>query len=93
MNRSVSEVIKKAPLPPTDISIVNPALLEKVDFLTGGFPAKYGDKMSSVFDMSLKDGNRELYNQDRRVSSDCVSPQTTDHAFGGSACRPLRVAQ
>ncbi|HAP36512.1 MAG TPA: TonB-dependent receptor, partial [Bacteroidetes bacterium] len=46
------------------ISIVNPALLEKVDFLTGGFPAKYGDKMSSVFDMKLQDGNKELYNSD-----------------------------
>lgn len=46
------------------ISIVNPALLEKVDFLTGGFPAKYGDKMSSVFDMKLADGNKELYNSD-----------------------------
>lgn len=46
------------------ISIINPALLEKVDFLTGGFPAKYGDKISSVFEMSLKDGNRELYNSD-----------------------------
>lgn len=46
------------------ISIVNPALLEKVDFLTGGFPAKYGDKMSSVFDMTLQDGNREVYNTD-----------------------------
>ncbi len=46
------------------ISIVNPALLEKVDFLTGGFPAQYGDKMSSVFDMKLQDGNKELYNTD-----------------------------
>jgi len=46
------------------ISIVNPALLEKVDFLTGGFPAKYGDKMSSVFDMTLQNGNKELYNMD-----------------------------
>jgi hypothetical protein len=46
------------------ISVVNPALLEKVDFLTGGFPAKYGDKMSSVFDMTLQDGNKELYNTD-----------------------------
>jgi len=46
------------------ISIVNPALLEKVDFLTGGFPAKYGDKMSSVFDMTLQNGNKELYNTD-----------------------------
>ncbi|MFA6456089.1 MAG: TonB-dependent receptor, partial [Bacteroidota bacterium] len=46
------------------ISIVNPALLEKVDFLTGGFPARYGDKMSSVFDMKLQDGNKELFNTD-----------------------------
>ena len=46
------------------ISIVNPSLLRSVDFLTGGFPALYGDKMSSVFDMTLVDGNRELYNFD-----------------------------
>ncbi|MEW5799214.1 MAG: TonB-dependent receptor [Bacteroidota bacterium] len=46
------------------ISIVNPALLEKVDFLTGGFPAKYGDKVSSVFEMTLQEGNKELYNSD-----------------------------
>ena len=46
------------------ISIINPALLEKVDFLTGGFPAKYGDKMSSVFEMTLQEGNKELYNSD-----------------------------
>ena len=50
------------------ISIVNPALLEKVDFLTGGFPAKYGDKMSSVFDMKLQDGNKEMYNSDVNLS-------------------------
>ena len=46
------------------ISIVNPALLQKVDFLTGGFPVRYGDKMSSVFDMSLRDGNKEVFNTD-----------------------------
>jgi len=46
------------------ISIVNPSLLRSVDFLTGGFPAVYGDKMSSVFDMTLVDGNRELTNYD-----------------------------
>ncbi len=46
------------------ISIVNPALLQKVDFLTGGFPARYGDKMSSVFDMTLRDGNKEVFNTD-----------------------------
>ena len=46
------------------ISIVNPSLLKSVDFMTGGFPAVYGDKMSSVFEMSLLDGNKELHNVD-----------------------------
>jgi outer membrane receptor for ferrienterochelin and colicin len=46
------------------ISIINPSLLKQVDFITGGFPAKYGDKMSSVFEMSMKDGNREMMNSD-----------------------------
>jgi outer membrane receptor protein involved in Fe transport len=46
------------------ISIINPSLLRSVDFLTGGFPAMYGDKMSSVFEMSLVDGNKELTNVD-----------------------------
>lgn len=50
------------------ISIVNPALIQKVDFLTGGFPAKYGDKMSSVFDMTLKEGNKETMNTDANLN-------------------------
>lgn len=50
------------------ISIVNPALLQKVDFLTGGFPSRYGDKMSSVFDMSLREGNKEIWNTDANLN-------------------------
>ena len=50
------------------ISIVNPALLQKVDFLTGGFSARYGDKMSSVFDMTLRDGNKEVFNTDANLN-------------------------
>lgn len=50
------------------ISIINPSLLRGVDFMTGGFPAKYGDKMSSVFEMSLVDGNKELYNIDMNAN-------------------------
>ncbi|MFA6596439.1 MAG: TonB-dependent receptor [Ignavibacteriaceae bacterium] len=46
------------------VSIINPSLLKGVDFMTGGFPAKYGDKMSSVFEMSLVDGNKETFNTD-----------------------------
>ena len=50
------------------ISIINPSLLKEVDFMTGGFPAKYGDKMSSVFEMKMKDGNKELMNTDLNVN-------------------------
>ena len=50
------------------ISIINPSLLRGVDFMTGGFPSKYGDKMSSVFEMSLVDGNKEVYNVDANAN-------------------------
>jgi hypothetical protein len=50
------------------ISIVNPDLLQSVDFITGGFPVKYGDKQSSVFDMKLKEGNRTNFNTDMNAN-------------------------
>lgn len=46
------------------ISIVSPSLLERVDFLTGGFPVRYGDKVSSVFEMKLRDGSSTSYSTD-----------------------------
>jgi outer membrane receptor protein involved in Fe transport len=46
------------------ISIVNPALIKNVEFITGGFPAAYGDKMSSIFKINLKEGNRTQFNHD-----------------------------
>lgn len=36
------------------LSFVNPDLTESVNFSAGGFEAKYGDKMSSVLDISYK---------------------------------------
>ena len=36
------------------LSFVNPNLTEKVQFSAGGFDARYGDKMSSVLDISYK---------------------------------------
>jgi len=50
------------------ISIVSPGLLERVDFHTGGFPAKYGDKLSSVFEMKLRDGSSTSYNTDLNLN-------------------------
>lgn len=36
------------------LSIINPDMVEKIGFSAGGFEAKYGDKMSSVLDITYK---------------------------------------
>ncbi|MEO7524474.1 MAG: carboxypeptidase-like regulatory domain-containing protein [Ferruginibacter sp.] len=36
------------------LSFINPELVKNVNFYTGGFQAKYGDKMSSVLDIQYK---------------------------------------
>ncbi len=36
------------------LSVINPDMVERVAFSTGGFPAKYGDKMSSALDITYK---------------------------------------
>ncbi|TAE84994.1 MAG: TonB-dependent receptor [Bacteroidetes bacterium] len=38
--------------------------LRKAELYKGGFSAKYGGRLSSVLDMSMKDGNRERYGFD-----------------------------
>ncbi len=62
------------------ISIVSPGLLERVDFHTGGFPARYGDKVSSVFEMKLRDGNSTSFDTDLNLNMG---------GFGFSANGPL----
>ncbi len=36
------------------LSIINSDMVDKIEFSTGGFPVKYGDKMSSVLDIKYK---------------------------------------
>ncbi|HDQ00216.1 MAG TPA: TonB-dependent receptor [bacterium] len=43
------------------INMVNTYFIRRVDFYAGAFPARYGDKASSVMDISLRDGNRERH--------------------------------
>lgn len=50
------------------ISIIDPAMIKNVEFLTGGFPAEYGDKLSSVFELKVKEGNRSQFNHDINLS-------------------------
>ena len=41
------------------VSMLNNNLLDQSDFLTGAFPADYGNALSGVFDLSMRSGNPE----------------------------------
>jgi len=41
------------------VSMLNNNLLDKSDFLTGAFPAMYGNALAGVFDLKLRKGNNE----------------------------------
>lgn len=41
------------------IGVINASWVRSLDFFKGGFPASYGDRMSSVIDMAFREGGRE----------------------------------
>ena len=43
------------------VSMLNNNVLANSDFLTGAFPSDYGDGISGVFDLQMRDGNRDEY--------------------------------
>lgn len=43
------------------ISILNNNNLDKSDFLTSAYPAQYGNALAGVFDLCMRDGNKENY--------------------------------
>ncbi len=43
------------------ISMINPNMLTKSDFMTGAFPAEYGNANAGVFDLKLRNGNAEKF--------------------------------
>jgi len=51
------------------ISLINLDFIRDVGFLTGGFSAKYGDKLSSVLDIKLREGNRDKFLTDINLSA------------------------
>lgn len=41
------------------LSVINPYMVDKIGFSTGGYGAKYGDKMSSALDITLQDAESQ----------------------------------
>jgi hypothetical protein len=48
-------------VPNASISIMLMDIIKKMDIMTGGFPARYGDKMSSVINIEYREGNNERF--------------------------------
>jgi len=40
------------------VTMVNTEFIERIDFFAGSFPARYGDKLSSVMDVTVREGHR-----------------------------------
>ncbi len=51
------------------VSIINLEVVNEVNFLTGGFSARYGDKLSSVLDIKFREGNRDKFLTDINLSA------------------------
>ena len=47
--------------PNTGITIINTDLLNRALFVPGGFTARYGDCLSAVLDLELREGNRDRF--------------------------------
>ena len=43
------------------ISVFNPEAIKRIDFYKGTFPSKYGGRLSSVTDITFKDGNSNKF--------------------------------
>ncbi|MBN2362918.1 TonB-dependent receptor [candidate division WOR-3 bacterium] len=41
------------------VSVINTDFIRSIDFMAGAFPARYGDKASSVLDITLREGARD----------------------------------
>lgn len=42
-------------------STINPDFIQNVDFYTGGFSSVYGDRLSSIVDITFREGNRDEF--------------------------------
>ncbi len=49
-------------------SIIDPEMINAVEFYKGGFPADYGGRLSSVLNLVTKDGNKNRYSATSSIS-------------------------
>lgn len=69
------------------ISILSAQLLGNSDFLTGAFPAEYGNALSGVFDIRLRKGNRDRREHTLSMSTiglDFATEGPLKKGYGGS---------
>lgn len=51
------------------VSALNTNMLKTSDFLTGAFPAEYGDALAAVFDISFRSGNSSRHEETLQVNA------------------------
>lgn len=52
-----------------NVSMLNMDFIESIEVYTGGFGASYGNRLSSVFDIAYREGNRERVNGQLNLSA------------------------
>ncbi|HET6556596.1 MAG TPA: carboxypeptidase-like regulatory domain-containing protein [Prolixibacteraceae bacterium] len=57
------------------VSVFTPEAINSIDFYTGGFPARYGGRLSSVIDLRMKDGNKHKH--ETNINLGLISSQLT----------------
>ena len=57
------------------VSIFTPEAITSIDFYKGGFPARYGGRLSSVVDLRMKDGNK--FKRESSLTLGLISSQLT----------------
>lgn len=65
------------------VSVFNSPAIKKASLLKGGFPAEYGDYLSSILDVYMKDGSNQQFGGDMQLGTTASSialhgPITTD---------------
>ncbi len=65
------------------INILNSEFIERIDFYAGAFPARYGGRLSSVMDVTLREGDREQWQTHLELSMAGVGATLEGPIAGG----------